>query len=448
MSEMTKKLRVGLVGSGFGLKVHLPGLLALSEQIEFVGVATSSPEKAAAITAQHGVPAFASYGDLLAAGVDLLDITTPPFLHRETVLAAVAAGAHVLCEKPFALNVAEAREMQSAAAAHGLTTAINHEFRFLPARHYMKQLLDDGYLGTVYAVQQSEMGGWLHDPAKRPWDWWMDETQGGGLLGAIGSHYLDTIRWFFGEVDEVCATVDTYTASRPLRDQPNEQRKVTSDDAVAILGRLANGAELTMHLSGMSLAGRRQIEAFGSDGSLSLDTSRDEAIYGVEPGQAEKLRLLRIPNDLKLAQVGEHHLQAPFMELIRRLAAAIRAGEAAAVDVASFADGVAVQQLLDAVRLSSKERRWVKVNSLLLEESNGLRLRSDTRSSWSRGSAGRPAGDPQPPPASERLRAGGRGRPQPLPPRPQSGAGHPQPLPGSTNRWLADYCRRRRLPPG
>ena len=356
-----KKLRVGIIGAGFGLRTQLPALRAVA-RVEVVAIAGGSADKARQVAAEQGIATgYGDYREMLAREhLDLVCIATPPYLHHEMVLAAAAAGVNIICEKPFALNANEARTMLAAVEKAGVTAAIDHEFRYLPARHYMKALVAQGYLGDVYIVKQHDLSGSLLKPEARLWDWWMQREKGGGLLGAIGSHFIDTIRWMFGDIEAVCAEVDTYVKHRPVRGNPGEQRAVTSDDSSNIIARMVSGAELHMQFSGVAMGGDSQLRAYGSAGSLVLDTRTDMDLQGMQEG-GQQQQSLEVPAEFQLPQLQGGRLVAPFRELVLRVISAIDGGHPTAWDVASFADGVAVQQVLDAVRRSADEHRWVKV---------------------------------------------------------------------------------------
>lgn len=198
------RIRVGVIGTGFGAQVHLPALAALPsfEIAALCGRDLAKVEQLADIYDIRHV--FTDYRDLIACPeVEAITVATPPALHHPTAVAAIAAGKHVLCEKPMARNANEAREMARMAETTGVTAMLCHEFRFAPARAWMKELIDEGYLGAVSLVQLSFLRPLLADPRGRSWNWLMDAEAGGGMLGALGSHFVDTLRWWFGEISEV-----------------------------------------------------------------------------------------------------------------------------------------------------------------------------------------------------------------------------------------------------
>lgn len=366
MAEADKTLRVGIIGTGWGVRTQIPALRLVS-RVAVVAIASSNGEKAKRIAAEHNIAAgYGDYREMLAREqLDLVCITTPPYLHREMVLTAAAAGVNIICEKPFALNVAEAREMQVAAQQAGITHAIDHEFRYLAGRHYMKQLVAQAYLGDVYSVTMCDLGGGMLRPEDRGWNWWMEREKGGGMLGAIGSHYIDTARWIFGEIETVTAQLDTFVKRRPLRDNPQEWRDVTADDTAHLLCRLQSGAALSIHVSGVAMAGKSEICAYGSDGALCLDTRDENILLGARAERDRQLQPITIPTEFQLPQVEGNRLIAPFAELVWRVVAAIDGGHPTAWDVASFSDGVEVQKVLDAARRAAAEGRWVNIRDEL-----------------------------------------------------------------------------------
>src|SRR5688572_17903332 len=144
-----RPLRIGVAGVGFGSAVHIPAFQ--SEGLDVVAVCSRRAERAEETAQRFGIErTFTDYDEMLQLdGLDAVSIATPPALHHEMSLAALRAGKHVICEKPFALNTAQALEMRQAAAASGLTAMIAHEFRYASARMRVKELLDEGYIGDL-----------------------------------------------------------------------------------------------------------------------------------------------------------------------------------------------------------------------------------------------------------------------------------------------------------
>src|SRR5206468_4731033 len=140
----------------------------------------------------------------------------------------------------------EAREMTASAAARPHQLAIiDHELRFNPTRQRMKELIDDGFVGEIYHVTLTVASGFRHS-AQRPWNWWAQKSAGGGLLGALGSHAIDAVRWTFGEVDAVCGTIATMVPERKDA-KTGEMKSNETDDYCSFLLRFAPKEGRTSH---------------------------------------------------------------------------------------------------------------------------------------------------------------------------------------------------------
>jgi predicted dehydrogenase len=202
-------LRVGFVGSGWSDRVQIPVFRrgGLTPQ----AIVSASPTNAQRVAAKHQLPeVYTTWQELVAsASVDIVSICTPPHLHAEIAIAALAAGKHVICEKPTALSVREAEAMLAAAqAAPGRLAIMDHELRFHPQRLYMRQLIKEGYVGSVLQARFDRLGGERLD-ASQPWTWWSDAERGGGMLGALGSHLIDLARWMIGRIENITAQLQT-----------------------------------------------------------------------------------------------------------------------------------------------------------------------------------------------------------------------------------------------
>ncbi len=351
---MADQLRVGVIGTGFGRRVHLPGFREHPDTT-VSGVWGSTPEKAHAVADEYEVPrVFERWEDLISSPeIDLVSIATPPFLHCEQVLRALEAGKHVLCEKPLALNVAQGRLMRDAARASGTVAAINHEFRFLPARAYLARLSHEGELGRVRSVDVVSLYSRHGSGTRDRWSWWSDADSGGGMLGAIGVHYADSIRTWFGEVSGVCACLSTFVPELP-DPTTGEPRRVTSDDSAVLIMRLESSAVAAIHLNGAVRGSASRVVAAGDRCMVMIEN--DETVYEVGPNG--ELEQMAIPADLQVVPVGGERLIAPFVRLVTELVKAVRGEESA---VPTLEDGLRGQEVLDAARKSNEERRWVGI---------------------------------------------------------------------------------------
>jgi predicted dehydrogenase len=333
-------LRVGVIGTGFGSTVHIPAFKA-SDDFEVVAVVSRRPENAERVATAAGIGWFSDdYRAMLSeVDLDVVSIAVPGGLHHEIVLAAAAAGCHVLCEKPFATSVAEGREMLSAVQQAGVRHAINHEFRMLPARQTFRAMVGEGFVGDPFDVRALLDMGMLLNPT-RAWSWWSDRAQYGGMLQAMSSHLIDFLLWTCGDIASLSGRVDTFIRSRKTED--GAEREVTSDDQNAALLRFANGATGLLHVSGVSRAQRSLIEVHGSRGSLSIDSNKLQSAR--EPGKFEPVEVTPFAGD------GQVVLMTAYLAHVARVFRGVPDD-----NVATFEQGLRVQTVMDAIHQSSSE---------------------------------------------------------------------------------------------
>jgi predicted dehydrogenase len=226
-------IRIGIVGAGFGVTAHLP---ALQAHPRFDVVALASPSTAARIARERGVAhAFTSCQAMLA-GCDLNAVTvaSPPFTHREDVLASLAAGKHVLCEKPFALDVAGARNMVEAAAVAGTACGLSHEFRFVPELAAIKELVAHHHLDPLRDLEITLLRRMLRRSELRPRGWWFSRELGGGLAGANLTHVIDLADWLAAQSPQRSLGV-LRTANVERRDKAGAFKSNVDDGAFGLL---------------------------------------------------------------------------------------------------------------------------------------------------------------------------------------------------------------------
>jgi predicted dehydrogenase len=346
-------VRIGLIGTGFARRVQLPAL-ALVPDTQVTGIASGRRERAAAVAEEFAIPRVHADGLELAAApdVDLVIVSSTPPSHALFAIAALEAGKHVLCEKPMALNAAEARRMTDAAEQRsGQLAWMDHELRYDPCRRRIRELIHSGAIGQVRHLELSLKpylrGDGRPQTATAPWNWWYDRAQGGGILGAVGSHLIDLCRyWTDSDVTQVAGRVATFFPER--RDPSGVSRPVTADDFASWVLTLANGAVATLTLSTVAWHGVGHLaQITGSEGTLLLTGER-----GLEVGRTDgPLEEVSVPDDL----VGQPSLKnmwgRSFVRLMRDFVGVL-AGRPQTGDPAGFRDGWRVQEVLDAVRRS------------------------------------------------------------------------------------------------
>jgi predicted dehydrogenase len=337
-----KTYRVGVVGASFGAKVHVP---AFQAQGRFEVVAIASPSSAAAIAAERKIPqAFSSLEDMLAgAEIDVVSVSSPPFDHRNSVLSALSHGKHVLCEKPFGLSVAECEEMLAASLQAGTVCALAHEFRYLSARQAMHELVRNGHLGPLRAIEVSAVDTWLRPSGRRANSWWFQRARGGGLAGAILSHLVDQATWLAGRTP-VRASGYIRTANPQREDASGPFTSDVDDGAFALIdygdGLIAHAvADATRAVQSALLAVHGETRTAVASGKSLLD----HTMFVVDEEETAELDLTPQPH----AQLAAAHPNLPaFTTLLDDFAAAL---DGAPHALPSFADGLATQHVLAAI---------------------------------------------------------------------------------------------------
>ena len=357
-------LRVGIIGVGFGAAVHIPGFQ--SEGLDVVAVAARREARAQETAAQFSIPnATGNWRELVASPeVDVVSIVSPHTLHCEMAVAALEGGKHVLCEKPTAVNAAEARAMREAARASPATAMIAHEFRWAPQRSFVRRLLDDGYIGDFRFVRGSlEVGPRRPPSTLRPAP---DPDLGrrGGFLWGLGSHYLDAFRHWFGEIVAVQSMMRAQTPERA--GASGAVTTTESDDTFAVLIEFENGRWGSFSGTSAAPFGQgAQIEVFGSEGSLStpqplpgFNPPPDGKVYGAKFG-GEGRSELPMPADLVPFDDERDHRLLPFRLMVRDFIKGVHEGASPAPN---FEDAYRIQQVLDAVVESSETGRRTTID--------------------------------------------------------------------------------------
>jgi predicted dehydrogenase len=363
---LNNRLRIGVVGVGFGATVHIPAFQ--SEGLDVVAVCARRPERAQGCAAQFGIPnAFDDYDAMLRLpGLDAVSIVTPVGLHYEQTMKALAAGKHVICEKPFTPNEAGARRLWEVAEESHLTAMVAHEFRFSSGRTYVKELLDEGYIGKlnvclvrmVIGFGRPPASGQEAPPGPPPYAPERDSlAAGAGFLWGLGSHYIDGLRQWFGEVESVTGEL--------INTSPERAGGMTADadDLFFFTLRFRNGgvAQMTATRSARFGSGAT-IEVYGSDGTLvTPQRGPNPPAHGIVLGAktgARELAPIAVPERLQPIADDRDDRMAPFRILTQEFVRGIREG---ASPTPNFYDAWRNQQVLDAIRESSYTGRRVSI---------------------------------------------------------------------------------------
>ncbi len=359
-----KIVRIGIVGAGFARTTQIPGFKNCKDA-RIVAIASGHRENAEKVAREFGIDHVANDWQELVArdDVDLVSVVTPPVTHMEITLAAVANGKAVLCEKPMAMTAAEAKQMTEHAQQAKVLALIDHELRFLSNRHTMRAMVHSCAIGKVRHVNyvfRSDYRAVLD----RPWDWWSDEQMGGGTLGAIGSHAVDSFRWLLDlEVSEVFALLSTKIPERPDK-KSGTIKRVTSDDDAKLMFRFTesqpgSGVTGTASLSVVE-SGKyeNRFEVYGSTGALMVEESGE---LWHSPAGSGAWRPVQVDQDPIAPGMKDGSWSRGFTAFSCKIVEALRAGTNQVEGAATFADGYRVQLVLDAARAANQSGCWTKV---------------------------------------------------------------------------------------
>jgi len=389
-TERSGELRVGMVGYAFMGAAHSQAWRTVNHafdlplRVRMAAVCGRDEEKVRAAATRLGWErTYTDWRDLVAADdIDVVDICTPGDSHCEIALAALAAGKHVLCEKPLANTVEEAREMVAAAEAAragGARSMCGFNYRRVPAVAFLRQLIATGRLGTVRHVRAVYLQDWIVDP-QFPLVWRLQKDKAGsGALGDIGAHIVDLTQYVTGQsITGVSALTETFVRERPLpsassglsAESSSELGTVTVDDAALFLARLSGGAVATYEATRFA-TGRKnglRVEVNGSLGSAVFDLERlnelelyDAGAPGTEQGFT-RILVTEADHPYMAAWWPPGHIigyEHSFSHQMRDFVEAVAVGKD---PEPSFVDALQVQQVLDAVeRSAGANAGWTEV---------------------------------------------------------------------------------------
>lgn len=341
---MDKPVRIAVAGSGFGRKVALPVYQEL-EEFEPVAVWSRRPERARQVADEAGVPLGTSDLDELLStpGLEALHVATPVTTHARFAIAAAERGLHVLCEKPLANDLAEARRMVQAIRAAGVVGAVDYELRLKDVRRRVIERARE-VVGRPRMVSVSLIRSDHADPYTRSHTWVHDAKLGGGRLQGYGVHDLDLVLEIFPDVEAVAAATEVGVPLRTTGDD-GELRPVTAEDTYVVLLRFGGGGLGIVSMAATARHDRGDlIEIHGDEGTVRVDAER-RLWYG------------RAGEDLRSEGPLEASSSAAFARVARSFWSAIREG---GVAEPSLDEGLRVQAVFDAARVADAERRWVR----------------------------------------------------------------------------------------
>ena len=355
---------VGVIGLGFG-RSHIPAFQVNGCRV--VAVCQRNRAHAQAIADKYGVEGvFERWEDLLEkARPEIVVIATPPHLHKAIALAAFGQGAHVLCEKPIALDAAEGREILDAAARADRTAMTNFNWRSPAAFQQFHAMAQEGFLGRLLHVQVRYMFGRFADESL-PATWRMDREQAGhGTMGDAGVHAIDFVRWNFGEIVRVSAQTSIAFPSKPV---PGGAKSADAEDICQFIGELASGAQVSFAVSRVARGANEQtMEAYGTAGALRYALPRDlprwwrgqlHATTGPNGSFAPVALKAVVPRTAGEGELPDVIGKTTIAPLVKRFLAGMRKKESPSP---SLEDGYRAQLVLDAIGRSAATRTWQDV---------------------------------------------------------------------------------------
>eukprot|EP01065_Artemidia_motanka_P025685 TRINITY_DN30666_c0_g1_i1.p2 TRINITY_DN30666_c0_g1~~TRINITY_DN30666_c0_g1_i1.p2 ORF type:complete len:359 (+),score=134.15 TRINITY_DN30666_c0_g1_i1:77-1153(+) len=342
---MSQPLRVGIIGTGWGINVHLPVFRAAGMQV--TAVYSRSMDKARKIADRHKLQhAFDSVEALCrCADVDLVTVTSPTYLHAEHAEVVLRSGKHLLCDKPVAVGARSAARLAAVPAPAGKIAVVDHELRFLDSVRAAREAVQSGQIGDVRhvnAVFHADMKG-----LGQTFGWWHERSKGGGITGAVGVHVIDCLHYILGrKVARLTAAEGIFAPTRAAARGSAEKKAVTAEDMFTFIGELQGGGLVTVSVSGCHPGPPERVFTFvGSSGSVRLDLVVPSAI--VKNAKGKKVSEVKDPKTAPDA----------FIIGTAKLAAALQkaaAGDSAALSGAStLRDGVYTQAVVDAVHSSA-----------------------------------------------------------------------------------------------
>ncbi|MFN7730262.1 MAG: Gfo/Idh/MocA family protein [Pirellula sp.] len=381
------ELQAAVIGTGFIGPVHIEGLQRAGVRVR--GVLGSSLEKSKAVATQYGIEcAYASLAELLAdANVDVVHITSPNRFHHAQTLACLAAGKHVLCEKPLAMNSGESAELVAAARRSGLHTAVNYNVRYYPLCIEARQRVRSGECGRIFHVSGSYVQDWLHQSTD--FNWRVLASEGGELraIADIGTHWLDLVQSITGlSIESVCADLqtvhpvrqvfqgsrETFTVARDPDPSQYRDQAIDTEDFGSVLLRFSHGVRGVMHVSQVTAGHKNSIrwEIASSQQSLAWDSRNAEGLWIGHRDQANQV----LPRDPSLLQpVARAHAQYPgghaegfpdtFKQLFRAFYTQIETGQSGGLlEAPSFEDGHREIMVCEAILASARAGAWVHIS--------------------------------------------------------------------------------------
>ncbi|GAB3187942.1 Gfo/Idh/MocA family protein [Nesterenkonia suensis] len=353
-----QRLKAGIIGGGFMARTHTTAARAAGAEV--VGLASSSPERSVAAAEPLGVDPAASVEELIARS-DVVHVCSPNARHAEHVRAAIQAGRHVVCEKPLAVDAAEAAELVDLAEQAQVVAAVPFVYRFHPMARQAREEVADGRLGRLLTVRGAYLQDWMLDAEESNWRVDPEISGRSRAFGDIGSHLVDLLEFIAGE------RIVRLNAATSIAHPRRGGAEVVTEDAAALTVELAGGALGSLMVSQVNAGRKNQltVELAGVEGGVFFDQEHPDELW---LGRAEgSVTISRDPGVMgsdasRLSLVPSGHPMGyldAFAAFARDTYARIAGGDPAGLP--TFADGARANRLIDAVMESAQQGHWVDV---------------------------------------------------------------------------------------
>lgn len=364
------KLGVGVIGAHrWAEKAHLPGYAA-NPRVDLVALCDVERSRAEAMAAQFGArKIYTDYHEMLAdPEITMVDVCTPTHTHLPISMDVIAAGKHVLCEKPLATEAGPAFDAYRAARAKGLRTKLGFTFRYSPAIRQIRAWIEDGTLGEIFHIHGFEQNSQFLDP-----DFPLRQVAPGAdrsklipssIIG-YGSHLVDLMRWLGGDFHAVASTMRNFIPDRVVRDEGTHRQRVLVEDGAVAIVEYVSGAQGVLQSSYIAVGNYPGVElrVYGSKGAAIARLIEERGVaetLHVASADAVEFRRVELSQEAYApgTTVNTPWAELYYRNLVRHFVDEVLDGTR---EDCTFFDGAKSQEIVDAVILAHRERRWVDV---------------------------------------------------------------------------------------
>ncbi|HIE18897.1 TPA: Gfo/Idh/MocA family oxidoreductase [Candidatus Bathyarchaeota archaeon] len=380
-SEKIREIGVGLLGYAFMGKAHANGYRKMPvffypppAMPKLVAICGRTEEAVAEAAKRFGFETYYTDWKKLIADdrIEIVDNCLPNNMHAEPCITAAEAGKNIICEKPLAATLEDAKAAYETAEKAGVKNMTAFNYRFVPAIRLAKQLIDEGYIGKILQYRAVYLQEWIMDQ-NFPLVWRLRKSvAGSGALGDLGAHIIDLARFLVGEVSSVCGLTETFIKERPLPENPEKKGKVDVDDVFIAMARFKNGAIGSFEASRFC-AGRKnyqRVEIHGTEGSIvfNLERLNELEVYSKKDPE-DRMGFRDILVTESVHPFIEHwwphgHIigwEHTFVHEIHHFIDCIVNDKSVAPMAATFYDGLKCQEILNAIEESAQKGKWIEL---------------------------------------------------------------------------------------